>query len=63
MENPLRLLAVAFGLLIIGAILPFLMVIKLVESTLFLNFLAAGCSIAGLTTGFVGITQYFRSRR
>jgi hypothetical protein len=62
MENPLKLVAIGFGLLIIGVVLPFLMVIELVESTLFLNFLAVACSIAGLTTGFVGITQ-LRSRR
>ena len=63
MEKPLRLIAIGFGLLLIGAVLPFLMVIELVESTLFLNFLAAMSSIAGLATGFIGITQYFRSRK
>jgi hypothetical protein len=62
MENPLKLVAIGFGLLIIGVVLPFLMVVELVESTLFLNFLAVASSIAGLTTGFLGITQ-LRSRR
>lgn len=62
MENSLRLIGIGFGLLIIGVVLPFLMVIKLVESTLFLNFLAVASSIAGLTVGFLGITQ-LRSRR
>jgi heme/copper-type cytochrome/quinol oxidase subunit 4 len=63
MENPLKLIVIGFVLLIIGVVLPFLIVINLVESTLFLNFVAVACSIAGLTTGFMGITQYFRSRR
>jgi len=63
MEHPFRLVAIGFGLLIIGAVLPFLMVIKLVESTLFLNFVAVGCSLGGLTTGFVGITRISRSRK
>jgi hypothetical protein len=62
MENPLRLVVIGFGLLIVGVVLPFLMVLKLVESTLFLNFLAVASSVAGLTTGFMGITQ-LRSRR
>jgi hypothetical protein len=62
MENPLRLVVIGFGLLIIGVVLPFLMVLKLVESTLFSNFLAVASSVAGLTTGFMGITQ-LRSRR
>jgi hypothetical protein len=63
MESPSRLIKIAFGLLIVGAVLPFLMVIGLLESTLFLNFVAVASSIAGLTVGFLGITQYFRSRR
>lgn len=63
MENPLKLLAIGFGLLVVGVVLPFLMVIGLVESTLFLNFVAVACSIGGLTTGFMGITHYFRSRK
>jgi hypothetical protein len=62
MENPLKLVAIGFGLLLIGVILPFLMVVKVVESSLFLNFVAVASSIAGLTVGFLGITQ-LRSRR
>ena len=61
MENPLRLLAIAFVLLIVGVVLPLLMVIGLLESTPFLNFVAAACSVAGLTVGFVGITLARRS--
>ncbi len=63
MENPLRLIAIGFGLLVIGVVLPFLMVIELVESTLFLNFLAAVSSIAGLTMGSIGVAHYIRRRR
>lgn len=63
MENPLRLIAIAFGLLIIGVVLPFLMIINLLESTFFLNLVAVASSIGGLTVGFLGITQYFRSRK
>jgi hypothetical protein len=63
MENPLRLVGIGFGLLVIGVVLPFLMVIGLLESTLFLNFLAVASSIGGLTAGFIGISQYLRSRK
>jgi len=63
MESPLRLIGIAFGLLVIGVALPFLMVIELLESTLFLNFVAVACSIGGLTAGFIGISQYLRSRK
>ena len=63
MENPLRLIVIGFVLLLIGAVLPFLMLIGLVESTLFLNFLAVVSSITGLTTGFIGVALYVRRRR
>ena len=61
MEKPLRLIAIAFVLLIIGVILPLLMVIGLLESTFPLNFLAAACSVAGITIGLIGITRSRRS--
>jgi len=63
MENPAKLLKIASGLLIIGVVLPFLMVLNIIESTLPLNILAAACSVAGLTTGFIGIAQYRRRHR
>ena len=60
MDNPLRLIMIAFALLIIGVALPFLMVIGILTSTLPLNFMAYACSAAGLVVGFIGITQYSR---
>lgn len=63
MENPLRLIFIASALLIAGVTLPFLMVIGLLESTLFLNLLAAACSVAGITVGFLGIALYRRARK
>ena len=62
MENPLRLIIVALVLLLLGVLLPTLMVLQLVESTLALNFIAYGCSTAGLVTGFIGIALYRRRR-
>lgn len=60
MDNPLRLIMIAFALLIIGVALPFLMVISILTSTLSLNFVAYACSVSGLIVGFIGITQYWR---
>lgn len=62
MEKSRKLLAIGIGLMIVGVALPFLMVIRLLESTLFLNFLAHGCSMTGLITGFIGVARYFRPR-
>ena len=61
MEKPLRLIAIAFVLLIVGVVLPLLMVIGLLESSFPLNFLAVACSVGGITTGLIGITLARRS--
>jgi len=57
-EHPVRLIAIGFGLLVIGAVLPFAMVINLLESTLFLNFVSLLAQVGGITMGFLGITHY-----
>jgi hypothetical protein len=62
MDHPARLIAIAFGLLLIGAVLPFLMVISVIQSTVPLNILAVVCSVGGITLGFIAITLY-RGRR
>ncbi|MCS7198354.1 MAG: hypothetical protein NZ930_06740 [Candidatus Bipolaricaulota bacterium] len=58
---PLLLLATV--LLLAGALLPFLMVIRVLEPSLALSFFSYGASIAGLVTGLLGITYYGRTRR
>jgi len=63
MEHPFRLVVIGFALLVIGVVLPFLMIINLLESTFFLNLVAVASSIGGLTAGFLGITHYFRDRK
>lgn len=63
MDNAVKLIVAGSVLLLVGVVLPFLMVMELVESTLLLNFLAYGSSTAGLISGFVGIAQYRRGRR
>ena len=59
----MKLIIVGFVLLLVGVVLPFLMVLRLVESTFLLNFLAYSSSTAGLVLGFVCIAQYVRPRK
>jgi len=63
MDNAVRWIIVGFLLLLAGVVLPFLMVMRLLEPTLALNFISYGCSTAGLITGFIGIAQYRRTGR
>ena len=54
---------IGFVLVLLGAVLPFLMVMRIIESTFFLNFLAYGSSMVGLLLGFIGASQYVREHR
>lgn len=60
--SPVRLILLGFALLLLGVILPFLMILQILESTLLLNFLAYMASLFGLLCGLVGIVLYNRLR-
>ena len=63
MDRSVRLIILGAVLLVLGVVLPFLMVMEMLESTIPLNFVSAGCSTIGLMTGLVGLAQYVRQRR
>ena len=63
MNSPRFLLSLGVGLMLLGIILPFLMVIHVLESTFFLNFFSWGASVAGLAFGTIGFATYSRSRK
>lgn len=56
-DKPKRLFVIAVLLMLFGVAMPFLMVIHLVESTFFLNFLSYGASILGLLLGIVSVAM------
>jgi hypothetical protein len=47
----------------LGILLPFLMVIKVLESTFFLNFFSWGASVVGLSFGTIGFALRSRNKR
>lgn len=61
-EKPRTLLFIALGLLLFGWVMPFLMVIHLVESTFFLNFLSWGASVGGLYLGVMAVSGLVRRK-
>jgi membrane associated rhomboid family serine protease len=62
-EKPRTLLFIALGLLLFGWVMPFLMVIHLVESTFFLNFLSWGASVGGLYLGVMAVAGLVRRQK
>ncbi|HSL29164.1 MAG TPA: hypothetical protein VK900_08210 [Anaerolineales bacterium] len=60
---PWGLILIGFAFVVIGVVVPFLMVIRLIPSTFFLNFLSYGVSLTGLFLGIIGASQYMRRDR
>jgi hypothetical protein len=58
-----RLLVVGFLLVVIGAVLPFLIVIRVLPSTFLLNFLAYATSLIGIFLGILGMAIYVGEKR
>ena len=49
--------------MVLGVILPLLMVMKVLESTFFLNFFSYTLSLVGMILGIIGIAFEFKGRR
>ena len=54
-EHPERLIVLGVSMMLFGCIAPFLMVVKVWESTFLLNFLSYGMSVLGMAIGFIGV--------
>jgi len=63
MDNLRLLLTLGLILMLLGVILPFLMVIHLIESTFFLNFFAWGASVSGVFLGFIGVATWSKMKQ
>ncbi len=55
LNHPKRLLVTAILLMVFGVLMPLLMVIKVVESTFFLNFLSYGSTTLGFLLGIISV--------
>ncbi len=62
-RGPLGLIVLAVVLMMASVLLAFLMVLRLIQATLFLCFLSFAFTIAGVIIGFIGTAQYLGPRR
>lgn len=58
--SPLKIILIGFALVVLGVVLPFLMVLHILESTFFLNFFSYSASLVGLILGLIGSAYYVR---
>lgn len=61
--EPWKMIALGGSMMLVSVILPLLMVIQVLSSTFFLNFLAYSLSVAGLFIGFFGMVSIVRIKR
>ena len=61
--RPLTMILCGLGLSVLGIGLPLLILIHILPSTIFLNFISFTASITGLMLGIGGATQYVRAHR
>ncbi|RPH58394.1 MAG: hypothetical protein EHM81_10070 [Chloroflexi bacterium] len=61
--SPITILVTGFFLALAGAVLPFLMVVQVLESTFFLNFFSFTATMSGLFLGLIGAAYYARLKK
>ena len=61
--SPWKLILLGLLLSLVGVVLPLLIVIHIVPSTLFLNFFSFTASMGGLILGITGASLYVRQHR
>ena len=61
--QPPHLILIGFFLVLAGVVLPFLMVLQVLESTFLLNFASFFATMAGLLLGMAGAATYVRMQK
>jgi hypothetical protein len=56
------MVSIGLTLMLLGIILPFLMLIHVLESTFFLNFFSWGASVGGMFLGVIGVATWVRTK-
>lgn len=62
-DDPRLYMILGGVLLVAGAVVPFLMVLRVLTSSFVLNFLSFGASVAGFALGLLGVFSYIRLHR
>ncbi len=61
--SPFKLMLLGTALLVLGVVLPLLMVVKILPSTLWLSFLSYTASVVGMFVGLIGALTYARNKK
>jgi hypothetical protein len=61
--SPVKILIIGLLLMLTGVVLPFLMVIHILKSTILINMIAFMSQVAGLFMGTIGVIFYTKMRK
>ncbi|MBI3158624.1 MAG: hypothetical protein HYZ26_03365 [Chloroflexi bacterium] len=56
--SPRNLILIGLILVVLGFVLPFMVVLKFIENSFLLSFLAYGAQVSGLMLGIIGAANY-----
>ena len=63
MRSPRFLIALGLALMLLGIIIPFLMVLRVLPAGFALSFFSAGASATGMVLGTIGVAFYVQGDR
>jgi len=61
--SPKGMMFLGVGLMILGVVLPFLMILRIIEASFWVSFLSYGGSVSGLVIAFLGLIMYARREK
>jgi len=61
--QPVHLIVLGICLMVLGWVLPFLMVLRVLQSTFFLNFFSYTAQVTGLFIGIVGVAMNVKLKK
>ncbi|MHB0987885.1 MAG: hypothetical protein ACYC3P_04365 [Bellilinea sp.] len=61
--TPIRIMLLGFIFVLAGVVLPFLMVMQVLDSTMFLNFFSYVLGLVGMFLGVAGASMYVKYNR
>ena len=61
--TPGQMILIGIGLMLMGILFPFLMVMHVVKSSFALNFFSYGAQISGLFLGIIGAVTSFKQKK
>lgn len=58
--KPVQMILIGIGLMLAGIVFPFLMVLRVIESSFALNFISFTAQVSGLFLGIIGAAMHVR---